>query len=393
MAFDHTCVALFDGRAKCWGGNTHRELGTTSSKPTVGVDVGDMGAGLRPMCLPPGDRAVQFAIGWTTICVLLGSGGVVCFGQDAGTCERPVRLPLESHRAVSIAGGSSHWCVLLDDGAIECWGTNQAGQLGLGDLRRRSIDDMAGEQTRVDLGAGRRARAVSAGSEFTCALLDQGGVKCWGWYNLIGLGSRKSRGGAPGEMGDALPEVNLGTGRTATAISSGPDHTCATLDSGDLKCWGLGGLGFPRNQYVGDDPGEMGDALPAVQLGTGHRAVTVSAGLGATCAILEDGGLKCWGGNPYGGLGLGDNRPRGDERPDMGDALPEVSLGQGRTARLVSVGSLNTCAVLDDDEVKCWGAETAGALGIEVHWNIPHHPPGATPDTVPAKLPAVDIGP
>ena len=78
--------------------------------------------------------------GGPSICVLLGSGGVVCFGQDAGTCERPVRLPLESHRAVSIAGGSSHWCVLLDDGAIECWGTNQAGQLGLGDLRRRSID-------------------------------------------------------------------------------------------------------------------------------------------------------------------------------------------------------------------------------------------------------------
>ena len=78
----------------------------------------------------------------------------------------------------------------------------------------------------------------------------------------------------------------------------------------------------------------MGDALPAVQLGTGHRAVTVSAGLGATCAILgKTGGPQVLGRNPYGGLGLGDNRPRGDERPDMGDASPSLArAGAHRSA-------------------------------------------------------------
>lgn len=59
-----------------------------------------------------------------------------------------------------------------------------------------------------------------------------------------------------------------------------------------------------------------------------------------TCAILEDGRLKCWGSNLYGSLGLGDARQRGDgsDGGAMGNDLPSVDLGAGRTAIDVSIG-------------------------------------------------------
>ena len=74
-------------------------------------------------------------------------------------------------------------------------------------------------------------------------------------------------------MGDNLPAVNLGTGRAATAISAREAHACALLDNGSIKCWGFnnrGQLGLGDMLWRGDNPGEMGDNLPTVDLGPGR---------------------------------------------------------------------------------------------------------------------------
>ena len=39
----------------------------------------------------------------------------------------------------------------------------------------------------------------------------------------------------------------------------------------------------------------------------------------------------------------------------MGDSLPVVNVGTGRTVKKVSAGSNSTCAILDNDTLKCWG--------------------------------------
>ena len=70
-------------------------------------------------------------------------------------------------------------------------------------------------------------------------------------------------------MGATLPAVSLGAGRTALQISAGYVHTCARLDDGSVKCWGYNGegeLGLGDTQRRGDGPGEMGANLPTVQL-------------------------------------------------------------------------------------------------------------------------------
>ena len=68
-------------------------------------------------------------------------------------------------------------------------------------------------------------------------------------------------------MGAALPAVDLGTGRTATAIAAGWYHTCAILDNGAVKCWGhncVGQLGLgDTDRRAATRAGEMGDALAA----------------------------------------------------------------------------------------------------------------------------------
>ncbi len=74
--------------------------------------------------------------------------------------------------------------------------------------------------------------------------------------------------------------------------------------------------------------------------------------------------VKCWGVNDYGQLGLGDKTSRGSRAGQMGDFLPAVDLGAGRYAVRVSCGEFHSCAVLDDGSVKCWGSGAAGQLGL-----------------------------
>lgn len=86
------------------------------------------------------------------------------------------------------------------------------------------------------------------------------------------------------------------------------------LSFGDEERPGTLGLGDAEDR--GDGPGEMGDALPAVDLGAGKVAVAVATSPGlegdasiSTCALLSDGSVKCWGSNALGELGLGDALP------------------------------------------------------------------------------------
>ena len=150
-------------------------------------------------------------------------------------------------------------------------------------------------------------------------------MKCWGYDNFgeLGLGHFEITGDEAGEMGDNLPPVDLGTGRTAAAIAAGLAHTCAILDDGTAKCWGAntnGQLGQGDTAHRGNND-DMGDALPAIDLGSGRTATAISAGLAHTCAVLDDYSLKCWGSNSLGQLGQGDTEARGDEAGEMGDAL------------------------------------------------------------------------
>lgn len=238
------------------------------------------------------------------------------------------------------------------------------------DLANRgdALGEMGDALPAVDLGTGRTARAIAVGRTHTCAILDTGKVKCWGTNNgQLGIGDAATRGDSSGEMGDALPVAELGTGRTAKAITAGDGRSCAILDNDSIKCWGTGfygELGYGDMVYRGDNPGEMGDALPIVARGTGHTARAIVAGGSHTCAVREDRSLVCWGSSNLGALGRGSQGSWGAAPGQMGDALVPLDLGTGRSVVEVVSGNSHLCAKLDDDSLKCWGWAAWGQLGL-----------------------------
>jgi alpha-tubulin suppressor-like RCC1 family protein len=132
-----------------------------------------------------------------------------------------------------VSAGYYHTCAILDNGDMKCWGYDNYGQLGNGGTI--TARQTSPPSTAIDLGTGRTAVAVSAGKYHTCAILDNGDLKCWGYDHKgqLGNGGTNTDTDAPSST-----PIDLGTGRTAVAVSAWYSHTCAILDNGDLKCWG-----------------------------------------------------------------------------------------------------------------------------------------------------------
>lgn len=91
-----------------------------------------------------------------------------------------------------------------------------------------------------------------------------------------------------------------------------------------------------------------------MELGTGLEAVAVTAGLRHTAAIMDDGTVRSWGYNEKGQLGVGNTFNVGDQSDEMGDDMTVTSLGDV-TPKSITAGGWHTCAIVDDDNLKCWG--------------------------------------
>ncbi len=384
----HGCVRISDGRVKCWGPNGGGQLGQ-SDTTTRGDNPGELGPTLPAVDLGPGRTAVDVSAGKFSTCVVRDDRSVVCWGSNEegqlgiGSKETRGDTPGEMGRdlvpvdlgtdrtALKVVIGEHHACAILDQGDLKCWGSGFWGNLGQGN--DEDLGDEPGEMgddlPPIDLGTGMTVKAVAVGNFHTCAILDTDKVKCFGGYSSgqIGLETDASIGDVDREMGSSLPYVDLGTDRTVKAIAAGYAHTCAILDDDRVKCWGNfldGRLGGSFADDRGDQTGEMGDDLPHVDLGSGRRAKTIAAGFDHTCAILDDDTLKCWGDSQSGELGLGAVEDEGDVEGDMGDDLASVSLGTGRFAQQIAAGTNVSCALLDDATVKCWGTNGVAQLGL-----------------------------
>ncbi len=251
-----------------------------------------------------------------------------------------------------IAAGWSHACARMSDGAVKCWGDGTYGKLGQGNASH--VGDGPGELAALSpIPLGEPAVHVAGGYSHTCAILQSGAVKCWGsndWGEL-GIGATsQALGDGPGEIA-ALPSVAVGG--TATKLALGYLHSCALLAGGGVKCWGYnfeGELGIGNTtSTTGPQPVDLGGTAADIGLFAVH-----------TCARMTTGAIKCWGQNDGGALGI--------EQPvsvNIGDAPGEMGAGLATTisgADGMTVGEFMTCALLGQS-VKCWGSGAGGRLG------------------------------
>ena len=135
--------------------------------------------------------------------------------------------------AVQIALGDAYTCALLNNGGVECWGTNTFGELGDGSTT-------ASKSPVPVSGLGTGVRAVSAGDATTCAVLVSTQVSCWGYNGDGELGN-----GSIGGQSDTPVMVSGGSFLTdGTSISLAMSQTTCVLDSTEAaECWGYNGDG------------------------------------------------------------------------------------------------------------------------------------------------------
>lgn len=319
---DTTCVVQDDSRVRCWGPNDRGELGVPLSTP-IGTTT------------TPGQHPA------------LELGGRV--------------------RAVSM--GNSYGCALLESGQVRCWGYNRWGQLGQGNIGNYS--SMHAQQVPlVPLGPGRTARAIAAGHSTTCVILDTGQVRCWGYNGSGNLGQGTVAEISDTRTPDQIPVVNLGPGRTARALAVGSQHACALLDDGSVRCWGGNAdwqLGQGNTTTYSD---RTPDGIPAVYLG--RPAQAISAGDDHTCAILDNGEVRCWGKNKEAQLGRGSVAPN-TQLPGNGDP---VDLGPGRQALVIASSAGNSsCVTTNDSQVMCWGQIAPASRSLTPNARAPYHFP------------------
>ena len=376
----HSCAMIDDGTVpappgrpvRCWGFSGDGQVGYGNTR-VIGDD--EVPAAAGPVDLGAGRSAKALAAGDYHSCAVLDNGTVRCWGYgnegqlglmnraNVGDNETPgSRGPVSlgpGRTATAITAGGNHTCALLDDGVVRCWGLGEFGQLGNGGTASIGDGEDPGAANPVNLGAGQTATAVTAGAFHTCAIRADGAVSCWG----SGINGQLGYAGTgaildPSQVGT----VDLGPGRTAKAITAGFAHTCAILDNGSVRCWGLNGsgqLGYANTVRIGDN--ETPAAAGPVALGAGRTAVAISAGGEHTCAVLDDGSVRCWGSPLNGQLGYGNLVAIGDTEPP--GSVDPVDLGPGVKATAITAGIYHTCARLETGGVRCWGSAADGRLG------------------------------
>ena len=198
---------------------------------------------------------VRFTAGAVTL-TQLGRGGPFYSSGPQANEYAPIWVDLGAGRtAAQISLGEQHMCAIYDNGSLYCWGHNANGALGNGS---GGFMQTIGIPSWVDLGAGNTPVAVSAGGFHTCAIVDNGSLYCWGSNANGRLGT-----GDPTTQSAYSPAwVDLGVGELALAISAGSDHTCAILDDSSLTCFGS-----DYNGALGNGPGQGDSSVPAIVLG------------------------------------------------------------------------------------------------------------------------------
>jgi hypothetical protein len=223
---------------------------------------------------------------------------VLVFSAAAGLMGVVQPGPTSASDLIQISTGTQHACVATDGKAIRCCGGNVYGQLGDGgtdlSLTPRTVCSpvVPASAAKSDAGASGVAGngqclpflSVYAGNAHTCAVTVDHGVVCWGLNDRgqLGDGTTTDHHEAVSVCSEAGCSSELAG---VTAVAAATFHTCALKDDSGIVCWGGDDRGQLGNGSGGDSP--IPDAVcvndPELPLRCaevrGFASVTVDAGM------------------------------------------------------------------------------------------------------------------
>ncbi len=295
------------------------------------------------------------------VIMMLGMTASFSIDSDDSQSLTEIDVPRDSHLSRNYPGSTAgsiysvstilaswnYTCVVMNNHGMKCWGDGGYGRLGNGQWGNRATPNS------VDLGGngGSTAAAeVSQGaSHHTCAVMTDGTMQCWGedYYGQNGHGS-----GGGWHSGDSTPvQVTMPTGRTAVTVANGLHHSCAIMDDSSLYCWGQNSAG-----QLGTGDTTDTNIPTEIDLGTNKTPIAVIAGFNSACVILNDSTGMCTGTNQDGQLGTGTTT-------NYTSFTPVTILPTNSNLVALSIGVRHTCGLLDNGSVYCWGWGSSGQLG------------------------------
>ena len=341
----HTCAIAVDDTIWCWGDNTYSQLGSSAFTDEFSWTP------MKTTALPGSRIAKRIVAGANHTCVLATDGTVWCWGYNGygsvgvigSNQPDPVQVTLGG-TATMIAAGGFTTCAVLSENSLQCWGRNNKGQLGNG------TSGSTGVSTPVYTSSVPSTVAhIEIGATHSCAISVAGAAWCWGEFTNGRLGTTASS--------DAeTPTATAFLGGLASEISAGGAHTCALLTNGTITCFG------------NNNTGQLGQAITTASSSTPivvtlvATATHVSVGKQFTCALLSTAVVHCFGDDAKGQLGFGTS---GSFRE-----TPAAVTGLTGTVVDVVAGTSHACAVMSTGQVRCWGLNDQGQLGIGSQSNV-----------------------
>lgn len=250
------CALAEDGEVRCFGCEYWS---------------GDDWLGQSAPCMPPPGEFVDLAVGEGRTCGVREDGETLCWGFEPW--GEPAHRLSPGDRLVSVATGPTHNCGLDADGRAVCWGCDP------------TYDPDVDQRLGCGVWEGPFVQVVPVQSA-TCALDEEGDLRCWGYY------------GGP----------LIGSGAGFVSFDMVTQHGCAVTDRETLVCWGWE-TEVPSGRFT-------------------HVAVSDDAG----CAVTTLGGIRCWGEGPI-----------VEEAPLAG------------TYERLDLSETTACAITTDGGVECWG--------------------------------------
>lgn len=339
----HKCAVKTDGSAWCWGSQWYGELGSGGPGQLLQpAQVVGLGSGIK-----------SIAAGENTTCAVTTTGGLKCWGTSTGgkigdgtttgSNFSPVDVPGLSTGVKSVSVGLSSVCAVLDSGGLKCWGGSHT-DIGSGLSAGGNVTtptDVSG------LTSGVAAVSVGAGTrQMSCALTTSGGVKCWGIV-------KKTTGDLTTNVPVDMPGLTSGV----ASISVGEGTLCVVTTAGGAKC-----VGDNSDGQFGDGTTTSSDT-PVDVTGLTSGVVSVSVARDHACALTNYGAVKCWGYNWYGTLGDGTQGDSNNYR-----LTPVQALGLTSNAVAISAAGSTTCAITNQNAAYCWGDSIVGDGGSDWKW-------------------------